>query len=256
MKVKLSKDLRPVKIGATSLTGFPLAEKDDGMDHTIYQITFEAGRKYCLVSPFGEHYSHVYYFLTGKGFLEIPENTHISIGQHAVLALSGDMDCHLSLSVRSCVIGIFTPCQNMSPKQRLTVRRLEDIIGTDRDVDWTRGRSRRYLNQSDGFNVSVHNTHAYKDFRNELEYKKQFESVIWYRGRGSYEWEQGNKSQSFDIPCDDQNLTGETVTLLLDKHDPHTAVIDQDSYAICVFSPPLVGNETHRFESDKHVSSY
>ena len=50
---------------------------------------------------------------------------------------------------------------------------LDQILGIERDVDWFNGRSRRYLRQAEGFNISLHNTtcHAGKNMHNLVKYQ-------------------------------------------------------------------------------------
>ncbi len=39
--------------------------------------------------------------------------------------------------------------------------KLAELVGTERDIDWERGHSRRYLRIAEGFNCSLHNTTVY-----------------------------------------------------------------------------------------------
>ena len=48
-----------------------------------------------------------------------------------------------------------------SQPQKAFYYTMDQIVGTERDIDWFKGRSRRYLRKAEGFNVSVHNTICY-----------------------------------------------------------------------------------------------
>eukprot|EP00058_Branchiostoma_floridae_P026409 XP_002611900.1 hypothetical protein BRAFLDRAFT_106802 [Branchiostoma floridae] len=136
-------------------------------------------------------------------------------------------------------------CDDVEPTvDRAVTRSLSEIVGTDRDIDWGRGHSRRFLKKSDGFPISVHNTYVEAGTNSALCYKHHLESAYYVKGRATYTWEEGVQKAETRI-----DATNGTV-YSMNEHDAHHAIAHEDAVALCVFHPVLVGNENHDFSGE------
>ena len=115
------------------------------------------------------------------------------------------------------------------------VRRLQDIVGTENDVDNANWRSRRLLLKKDGMVFSLHDTIIRAGTETFLWYKNHYEAVYCIEGRGEVEDTETGKV-----------YTIEPGTLyVLDNHDKHRLSAEEDMRLICVFNPPCTGREVH-----------
>lgn len=121
----------------------------------------------------------------------------------------------------------------------MIVRSLDDVVGTDRDVAWGNGQSRRLLLQRDGMGYSLTDTVVDAGTESLLEYKNHMEACYCIEGEGEVEDEQGNK---FPITVG--------TMYALDKHDRHWLRAKTKMRLVCVFTPPLVGHESHKLSGD------
>ncbi|MEJ2142243.1 MAG: ectoine synthase [Gammaproteobacteria bacterium] len=113
----------------------------------------------------------------------------------------------------------------------------DNIIGSDKEVhaengNWT---SRRFLLKGDGMGFSMHETIIYAGTETHIHYKNHLEAVYCVAGKGEIEDIKTGKV----YPINDGTLYA------LDKHDEHYLRASSDMTMICVFNPPLVGNEVH-----------
>ena len=116
----------------------------------------------------------------------------------------------------------------------MIVRQLRDIEGTDRDVVGPTFNSRRFLLRGDGMGFSFHDTLIHAGTETLIWYKHHLEAVYCIEGDGEIELADG---QRFDI---------RTGTLYaLDGHEKHMLRARTQMRMICVFNPPLTGNEVH-----------
>jgi L-ectoine synthase len=116
----------------------------------------------------------------------------------------------------------------------MIVRTLRQIIGSDRDIDWGNGRSRRFLLQSDGLGFAVCDTVVLAGSESRLEYKNHLEACYCIEGTGELEDDNGNRWQ-----------LAPGVLYALNQHDKHLLRAKTDLRLICVFNPALTGNERH-----------
>ncbi|HJK93406.1 MAG TPA: ectoine synthase [Polyangiaceae bacterium LLY-WYZ-15_(1-7)] len=121
---------------------------------------------------------------------------------------------------------------------------VEDLLGTDREVEGPSWVSRRLLLRKDGFGFSLHETIVPAGAEMDLQYHNHLEAVYCVRGNGTIE----------DV------ATGETHRIVngtlygLDDHDRHILRGGtEDMRLICVFNPPVSGRETHDFEGSYEV---
>ena len=119
----------------------------------------------------------------------------------------------------------------------MIVRTLEDIIGSEHDVQaetgtWT---SRRMLLKKDGMGFSFHDTTIFAGTTTLIWYKNHLEAVYCVGGEGELEVIE----------------TGEIIKIkdgtmyALNKHEKHYLRAFSDMRMVCVFNPPLTGQEVH-----------
>ncbi len=118
----------------------------------------------------------------------------------------------------------------------MIVRSLEDVkalggFGEKQGV-WS---SARYLLQSDdvGFTVTMTTVAAGQSL--ELEYKNHVEANLLIEG----------EAMLTDTGTGTEYPLGPGAMYALDKHDRHRLFAVSDLKLVCVFSPALIGNESH-----------
>ncbi len=117
----------------------------------------------------------------------------------------------------------------------MIVRTLQDLVGTDRDVEAPTFNSRRLLLAKDGCGFSMHDTHLKAGSETYIWYKHHIEAVYCVGGEGEIELIETGEV----YPINDGTF------YCLDGHEKHWLRAHTDLRMICVFNPPLVGNETH-----------
>ena len=117
----------------------------------------------------------------------------------------------------------------------MIVRCLDDLIGTERDVQGPVWASRRFLLADDGVGFTLTETRVQAGVEQTMWYKHHIEANYIVEGEGEVE-----------------NLeTGETFPLApgtmytLDKHEKHKLTARTDLKIVCVFTPALTGQEKH-----------
>jgi L-ectoine synthase len=120
----------------------------------------------------------------------------------------------------------------------MIVRTLAELIGTDRDVAWGNGQSRRFLLERDGMGYSVTDTKIIANSESLLEYKNHKETCYCIEGEGEIEVD------GIVYPLKPGSLYA------LDKHEKHYLRARTDMRLVCVFNPPLQGNEFHNLAGD------
>lgn len=118
----------------------------------------------------------------------------------------------------------------------MIVKRLDEIRGTERDVDTKLWNSRRLLLAKDGMGFSLHDTIIRPGGPLHLHYKHHLEAVYCIEGRGTV------KTLS-----DDKVYRIEPGTVYaLDQNDDHILEAEETMRMVCVFNPPVTGDEVHR----------
>lgn len=122
----------------------------------------------------------------------------------------------------------------------MIVRKLQDIIGTERDVKTDTWCSRRLLLRDDGMGFSMHETTIYAGTETHIWYKNHLEAVYCVEGKGEVEL----------IPSGEIISITPGTLYALNEHDRHwlRAAPDSDLRLVCTFNPPVVGNEVHDAE--------
>jgi L-ectoine synthase len=119
----------------------------------------------------------------------------------------------------------------------MIVRTLENIIGSPSHVKGDVWESRRLLLAGDMMGFSLSDTLIKEGSEQRLHYKHHFEANYCIAGRG----------EVVDVK------TGATFPIVpgtlyaLDKHDEHILrATSGDLRLVCIFNPPLTGQEKHR----------
>ena len=127
----------------------------------------------------------------------------------------------------------------------MIVRRLDEICGGERDVFWGNGRSRRFLLRRDGMGYTLTDTVVEAGSESLLEYRNHLEACYCIQGEGEVEV----NGQVYPIAVG--------TMYALDRHEKHTLRALTTMRLVCVFSPPLEGQEAHRLEKTLlEASSY
>jgi L-ectoine synthase len=117
----------------------------------------------------------------------------------------------------------------------MKVIHIDELEGTDRDVDHTTWRSRRFVLADDKVGFSFHDTHLRAGTETEMWYANHIEAVYVYQGEGTLV----NRETG-----EEHELKPGTM-YLLDEHDKHTVRATTDIRCACVFNPPVTGREVH-----------
>jgi L-ectoine synthase len=118
----------------------------------------------------------------------------------------------------------------------MKIQRINDLIGSERDVDFAEGKSIRFILKKDNMGFSLHKTIIPKGNKGHWHYKNHLEACYCIKGRGVItDLSNGN---SYSIGVDD--------CYVLDSHDDHTFEALEDVVLISVFNPPVTGNEIHQ----------
>jgi len=117
----------------------------------------------------------------------------------------------------------------------MIIRTIDEIRGGDRDVKGEGWRSRRLLRRDDGMNFSLHWTELEAGAELTLEYDNHLEGNLCVGGEG----------EVVDLATDEVHQLRPGVMYSLDKHDRHVVRARTDMQLVCVFWPPLTGQERH-----------
>lgn len=127
----------------------------------------------------------------------------------------------------------------------MIIRNLSDLVGTDRDVAWGNGQSRRFLLEKDGMGYTVTDTLVEAGTESLLEYTNHLEACYCIEGEGEIQ------DMSGVI-----HLVRAGTLYALNRHDRHVLRARTTMRLVCVFVPPLVGAERHRLETHGESSRY
>lgn len=126
----------------------------------------------------------------------------------------------------------------------MMIKKLKTLLGTKRDVDWGNGQSRRLLLERDGKPYSVTDTVVNAGSESLLQYKSHQEACYCIEGEG----EVVSSGTTFRI--------APGVLYAPEKGETHVLRAKTKLRLVCVFTPALTGNETHKGNLDgrKHSS--
>lgn len=117
----------------------------------------------------------------------------------------------------------------------MIVRTLQDIVGTERDVDGGNWSSRRLSLADDGMGFSMHDTVLRAGTETHMWYKNHLEGVYCIEGKATLE----------DKATGEIHEIGPGTIYLLNDHDRHVLRVEEDLRVICTFNPPVTGQEVH-----------
>ena len=117
----------------------------------------------------------------------------------------------------------------------MIVRSFDDLTDTDRHVKTPNWHSKRIVLAKDGVGFSLHETVLDAGSVNDFWYANHIEAVVCVEGAG----ELTDKETGTTYP-----ITPGTV-YLLDEHEHHQLRPTTRMRMICVFNPPVTGQEVH-----------
>lgn len=119
----------------------------------------------------------------------------------------------------------------------MIVRRLDEIVGTSRDVAAENGNwvSRRLLLRNDGMGFSFHETTIFAGTETYIHYKNHLEAVYCVAGEGEIE----------DLESGQVHPIVDGTMYALNGHERHYLRARSNLRLICVFNPALTGTEVH-----------
>lgn len=129
----------------------------------------------------------------------------------------------------------------------MIVRHLNDIIGTDREVNAPNGNwtSRRLSLKDDNMGFSLHDTLIHKGTETYIWYKNHLEAVYCIEGKGEIE----------DLETGEIHPINAGTVYLLNNHERHYLRATETMRMVCVFNPPLSGQEVHTKEGYYPIDS-
>ena len=111
-------------------------------------------------------------------------------------------------------------------------------MGTERDVDWGNGKSRRLLVQADNLPFTMTETTVKAGTISKLQYLNHVEACYCIDGNG-------------EVESDGKVYKIEPGTLYAPEKDKHILrATSKDLKLVCVFTPPLKGSEKHALSED------
>ena len=119
----------------------------------------------------------------------------------------------------------------------MIVKKLEDILSTDADVDTEGWTSRRLIYKDAGMGYSVNDTIIKPGAELEMEYRNHLETVYCIEGAG----------EIVDLATGQTHEIASGTIYALNNHDRHVLKANKGTHMrmVCVFNPPLTGREVH-----------
>jgi len=217
---------------------------DDRIDHIILDTHLPVDRLVDLrPAVFDGFQAQAHYCIEGYGIGFVDELGHL-VTQGTVIAARAHRK--IAFDAKS-PMRIVTILGAAPAEDNVVVRSVDEIIGSERDVFWGNGYSRRLLVRKDGFGFALCVTQANPDTSSPLQYRNHVESCYYVSGTGEYVWEGGRH------PIDTNG--GVSTVFVMNEHDSHHMIIKEASTCLSIFSPPIEGHESHSL-NDGQVSSY
>lgn len=117
----------------------------------------------------------------------------------------------------------------------MLVHSLQDVLGTSQDVDWGNGTSRRLLVAKHGRGFTLTDTYVRPGTETLLRYDNHLEACYCVEGSGQV----ATEAETYDL------VPGSLYAP--EKGEVHRLLAgDEGLRLICVFNPPLTGDETHQ----------
>ncbi|XP_031554205.1 uncharacterized protein LOC116291205 [Actinia tenebrosa] len=255
MKTRIVSQTPEEKLGQSELRGKILTSLEDNVGFTVSHVNLSQKDQGHLV-PLHDGHNHIYYCIQGKCFitLEDDEKTTFTLTGDTLLALSSSTKARFQVQESCTCMAVVSVPALLDIQPDPYFLGLKSILGTDREVDFKRGYSRRFLREADGFNITITNTMPSANVPCPMHYRNHIEANFFIRGRGIYSWNNETESLEFDVH---DPVKKDGILYLLDEHDPHSLLItEENSQIMCVFFPALRGDEVHNFEDSSQKSSY
>jgi L-ectoine synthase len=115
------------------------------------------------------------------------------------------------------------------------VRRLEELIDTERHTRAETWESRRFLLEKDGMGFSMHDTLIHPGTETRMWYQHHLEAVYCIEGEGELEV----------LPDGPVHPIRPGTLYALDGHERHVLRARTRLRMVCVFNPPCTGQEVH-----------
>jgi len=123
-------------------------------------------------------------------------------------------------------------------EQPMLARNLAELSGTDRDVGWGNGQSRRFLVQRDGMGFALCDSTALAGTKSPTQYRNRLMACYCIEGRGEVDNMEGQV-----IPVES------SVLYAVNHRDKYRLRAHGDLRVFCVFDRPISGNERHRLDA-------
>ena len=216
----------------------------DKVGHVLYDTTIRAGTSDSVFDIYAESFdSQAHYCLAGEGAAIVDGREYpVRAGTLVAASRRGNIVLKARTDMRICTI-----LGDQAATRNVIVRSIDDIVGTERDVFWGNGRSRRLLVKDDGLGFALCVTLGNPNTDSALQYRNHFESCYYISGSGEYVWESG----SHPIDTDKSFST----VFIMDQNDAHRMVVRDESVCLSIFTPPIEGHEKHDL-SGQAASSY
>jgi L-ectoine synthase len=117
----------------------------------------------------------------------------------------------------------------------MIVKKLEQLVDSEHEIDTPNWTSRRLLLERDGMGFSLHDTLIKAGTETPMCYRNHLEAVYCIEGDG--EVETVADGQIYPLSAGS--------VYALDQHDEHILRANTQMRMICVFNPPLTGREVH-----------
>lgn len=117
----------------------------------------------------------------------------------------------------------------------MIVRKLSELIGTDRETRGETWASRRLLLKGDDMGFSLHDTIIHAGTTTKMHYQNHLEAVYCIQGKGLLRDVTNNK----EYPLEAGTMYA------LSGNEKHELIAVEEMRMVCVFNPPVVGSETH-----------
>lgn len=125
----------------------------------------------------------------------------------------------------------------------MIIRKLSQLIDSQRDVAWGNGQSRRFLIAKDGMGYSLTDTIIEAGTESFLQYTNHLEACYCIEGEG-------------EVEVDGTIYAIQPGTMYaLNRREAHYLRAKTQMRLICVFNPPLQGYESHNLSAG-NSSSY
>jgi L-ectoine synthase len=117
----------------------------------------------------------------------------------------------------------------------MIVRRLEELLDTERHTRAETWESHRFILAKDGLGFSMHDTTIHPGTETVMWYRHHLEAVYCIEGEGEVEV----------LPSGPVHTIRPGTLYALDGHERHVLRARTQMRMVCVFNPPCTGQEVH-----------